>query len=144
MNIRKSSIILLLPLLLLSLFACENKRDNNGELGGNWQLLEWRDAQNKVVKDKTSRIFYSVHRTLFQFKNTDDYATNGYFLSYFQHTPDSLIFYHIVNYPTDTLATPEALAPYGVPESGRLHIDRLDADNMVLSEKDRVLVFRKY
>lgn len=142
MSLRKSSILLIL-LLLLTLFSCENKRDNNGDLGGNWQLLEWRDAQNQVVKDKTSRIFYAIHKNLFQFKDAA-YYTNGYYLSYFKHTPDSLIFYHIVNYPTDTLATPEALAPYGVPESGRLHIDRLDADNMVLSEKDRVLVFRKY
>lgn len=143
MSKRKSTILSLSVLLLITFFSCENKRDNNGDLGGNWQLLEWRDAQNQVVKDKTSGIFYGVHKTLFQFKD-GAYDTKGYFLSYFKHAPDSLIFYHIVNYPTDTLATPKALEYYGVPASGRFHIDRLDADNMVLSTKDRVLVFRKY
>ena len=72
------------------LCSCENKRDQNGDLGGMWQLLEWRNAQNQVVQDKSSRIFYSVQLQLIRLRN---YETDkgDYYQCYFRHTPDSLI-----------------------------------------------------
>ena len=36
------------------------------------------------------------------------------------------------------------LSKYGVPSSGSFHIDVLNGDEMVLSDPDNVLTFRKY
>lgn len=136
--------LLIVAMLCVALCSCENKRDRNGDLGGMWQLLEWRDAQNQVVKDKRSRIFYSVQLKLIRLR---DYHDSGdYYQCYFRHTPDSLIIYHPTLYSAkDSIVSLSDLSRYGVPADGKFRIQVLNSDRMVLSSADTLtLVFRKY
>ncbi len=136
-------VVLILGAVLL--VSCENKRDENGELGGMWQLLEWRNAQNKIVTDNRSRIFYSIQLKLIRLRNHND-ADGNYFQCYFRHTPDSLIIYHPTSYSAkDSLVSISDLARYGVPADGSFRIQVLNSERMVLSSADTLtLVFRKY
>lgn len=139
-----------LIVILASLFAltsCDRLTDNNGDLGGMWQLTSWltRNSEtgniDKPVADKTDNIYYSVHRTLFRFSKNS--ATN-YHLATFEHTASTLTFRNIVHFPSDDVCTAADLAKYGVPASGTFHIDVLNDDELVLSDPDNVLTFRKY
>lgn len=136
--------LLALILACLLLPSCENKRDNNGDLGGMWQMLEWRNADNQVVKDKRARIFYSVQLRLIRLR---DYNDGGdYYQCYFRHTPDSLVIYRPTLYSAkDSLVSLDRLARFGVPSDGAFRIQALNSDRMVLTSSDTLtLVFRKY
>ena len=137
-------LLIIAAMLSLTLCSCENKRDRNGDLGGMWQLLEWRDGENQVVKDKRSRIFYSVQLQLIRLR---DYHDQGdYYQCYFTHTPDSLVTYHPTLYSAkDSLVSLSDLSRFGVPADGRFRIQVLNEDRLVLSSADTLtLVFRKY
>ena len=137
-------LLIIAAMLSLSLCSCENKRDRNGDLGGMWQMLEWRDGENQVVKDKRSRIFYSVQLQLIRLR---DYHDQGdYYQCYFTHTPDSLVIYHPTLYSAkDSLVSLSDLSRFGVPADGRFRIQVLNEDRLVLSSADTLtLVFRKY
>ena len=136
--------ILTLILGIASLTACENKRDHNGDLGGMWQMVEWRDAQDRVMATKEDQIFYSVQLKLIEFRDHNDGTMGDYYLAYFRHTPDSLIIYRPVNYAKDSLVSLTDLARYGVPADGRFHIDALSDDMMILRSSAGTINFRKY
>lgn len=133
--------------LLCTLTSCESHRDNNGDLGGNWQLTRWetRNEQtgniDQVVCGTESKIFYAIHRDLFKFSNGNP---ANYHLSYFKNENHVLSFYNITHYPTDSLCTTVDLSKYGIPASGQLHIDKLDSECLVVSYTDNRLTFRKY
>lgn len=131
-------------LLLLTLSACDNKRDHNGDLGGMWQLTEWRSPDGTTLATKEDQIFYSVQLNLIRFRDYDDGTWGDYYLAYFRHTPDSLIVYRPVNYAKDSLVSLHDLARYGVPADGRFHIDALNGDMMILSSPSGTINFRKY
>ena len=131
-------------LLLLTLSACDNKRDHNGDLGGMWQLTEWRSPEGTTLATKADQIFYSVQLNLIRFRDYDDGTWGDYYLAYFRHTPDSLIVYRPVNYAKDSLVSLHDLARYGVPADGRFHIDALNGDMMILSSPSGTINFRKY
>ena len=131
-------------LLLLALSACDNKRDHNGDLGGMWQLTEWRSPEGTTLATKADQIFYSVQLNLIRFRDYDDGTWGDYYLAYFRHTPDSLIVYRPVNYAKDSLVSLQDLARYGVPANGRFHIDALNGDMMILSSPSGTINFRKY
>lgn len=131
-------------LLLLALSACDNKRDHNGDLGGMWQLTEWRSPEGTTLATKADQIFYSVQLNLIRFRDYDDGTWGDYYLAYFRHTPDSLIVYRPVNYAKDSLVSLHDLARYGVPANGRFHIDALNGDMMILSSPSGTINFRKY
>ena len=135
---------MLAVVLCPALLSCENKRDHNGDLGGMWQLLEWRDAQGQVVKDKYSRIFYSVQLQLIRLRDHNDHG--DYYQCYFRHTPDSLVIYRPTLYSAkDSLVDMSHLARFGVPSDGAFRIQVLNSDRMVLTSADTLtLVFRKY
>lgn len=129
---------------MLSFASCENKRDDNGDFGGMWQLTEWRDPSNNTIATNSSGIYYKVRKQLIQFQRLPGGQAN-FQSAYFRFTNDSLCIYHIVNYPSDTLCTPEILAPFGFPPNGRLHVDALSSKKMVLSSQETgTLHFRKY
>lgn len=131
-------------LLLLTLSACDNKRDHNGDLGGMWQLTEWRSPEGTTLATKADQIFYSVQLNLIRFRDYDDGTLGDYYLAYFRHTPDSLVVYRPVNYAKDSLVSLHDLARYGVPANGRFHIDALNGDMMILSSPSGTINFRKY
>ena len=68
-------------LILLALSACDNKRDHNGDLGGMWQLTEWRNPTGTTMATKDDRIFYSVQLKLIEFGGRPAF----YFYSKFKH-----------------------------------------------------------
>lgn len=131
---------------ILTLPSCEDFRDHNGDLGGMWQLTEWRSG-NEVIKTNKDSIYYSVHRELIQYSKTTS-TVNGYdhrYFSRFRHTPDSLIVCGDIAYAMDKRNCSLAdLKDFGVPADGRFHINRLDSDHLVLSYPNNTLVFRKY
>lgn len=140
----------ILALFLLALFSnCENKRDDSGTLGGMWQLVEWRNTDGSIVYDKPhTTIYYKIRSNLLMLQELPGESEN-YFLTYYHNTVDSIIInkpYKIVNNAElDTVLHPiEVLRKYGIPNNGRLHIDVLNSDKMVLSGEEGILRFRKY
>ena len=141
---------LIVPLLFLVLYTnCENKRDDSGTLGGMWQLVEWRNIDGSLAYDKPdTNIYYKIRSNLLMFQELpgEEYR---YFLTYYHQTADSFIIdqpYKIVKDVelNKTLYPIEVLRRYGIPANGRLHIDVLNSDKMVLSGEEGSLRFRKY
>ena len=131
-------LFLLLPLVLLTLLTgCDNKRDSS-DLAGQWQLLEWRDASDAVVRTKEDGIYYCFQLSLLELDPTR-YCK-------YQQTPDSLILQGAYKnrYNTDTPVAFSEFAHFGIPEDGRFGIDVLNDDDLVLSGKSGVLRFRRY
>lgn len=126
--------------------SCDNKRDVNGDLGGMWQLLKWENKEG-TVKTKEDKIYYCIQLNLIKFEDMSEIGSGFY--GYFHHSSDSLIIYRIVengnpSHPSDTLVSLEKLGKFGVPNDGRFHIDLLTSKNLILSNSNRVLTFRKY
>ncbi len=131
-------LFLLLPLVLLTLLTgCDNKRDSS-DLAGQWQLLEWRDASDAVVRTKEDGIYYCFQLSLLELDPTR-YCK-------YQQTPDSLILQGAYKnrYNTDTPVAFSEFAHFGIPQDGRFGIDALNDDDLVLSGKSGVLRFRRY
>ena len=131
-------LFLLLPLVLLTLLpGCDHTRDSS-DLAGQWQLLEWRDASDAVVRTKEDGIYYCFQLSLLELDPTR-YCK-------YQQTPDSLILQGAYKnrYNTDTPVAFSEFAHFGIPEDGRFGIDVLNDDDLVLSGKSGVLRFRRY
>lgn len=132
--------VLFLPFVL---FSCD-KEDDNGRLGGLWQMKEWKAVPSGEIKaTKEDRIFYSVQLDLMKFQKIGDTGSD-YFLSRFSHKGDSLIIGTVYSRPKDSIVSVSLLAPYGVPADGRFHIDHLSDHTLVLSSDSALLTFRKY
>lgn len=136
-------------LLLVLHTSCENKRDDSGSLGGMWQLVEWRNEDGSLAYDKPgTHIYYKVRNNLIQMQELPGEAEK-YFITYYHLEGEELVIsqpYTIVrDSELDTIQyTIDALHKYGIPGSGRLHIDELKSDKMVLSGEEGILRFRKY
>ena len=149
-TIKHFSLYSLVSLLLLVLSAsCESKRDDSGTLGGMWQLIEWRNTDGSVAYNKPdTTLYYKIRNNLLMLQELPG-ESESYFLTYYRQTADSIIInkpYKIVrDSERDTvLHSIEALSKYGIPADGRLHIDVLNSDKMVLSGEEGILRFRKY
>lgn len=140
-------IVALLSLFLYS--SCENKRDDSGTLGGMWQLVEWRNSDGSLAYDKPgTKIYYKIRNNILMLQELPG-ETETYFLTYYHLDDDYLVIkqpYTIVrDAELDTIPhTIEALHKYGIPSNGRLHIDVLESDKMVLIGEEGTLRFRKY
>ena len=140
-------IVALLSLFLYS--SCENKRDDSGTLGGMWQLVEWRNSDGSLAYDKPgTKIYYKIRNNILMLQELPG-ETETYFLTYYHLNDDYLVIkqpYTIVrDAELDTIPhTIEALHKYGIPSNGRLHIDVLESDKMVLTGDEGTLRFRKY
>lgn len=133
--------ILLLVLALAGVASCE-KMDDNGDLGGNWQLTSWqRLSDGSVVATNADSIFYTFQGKLMK---TQRMSQSDFFLATFRTTADSLVMLNIYASPYDSLVAPSALSAYGVSPSGRFHFDRLSSSRLVLSTETDRLTFRKY
>lgn len=135
----KLSILLLYATALVS---CD-KVDDNGDLGGMWQLTEWKNSTDgSIVATKQDAIFYSVQLDLMKFSRNNDIS--NYHLARFSHKGDSLFVGEVYARPNDNQVSIAELGKYGVPASGAFAIEELSAKNMVLRSKEAVLRFRKY
>lgn len=143
------SIVTLLLLVLHT--SCENKRDDSGTLGGMWQLLEWRATDNSIVyskpDDSNATIYYKVRNNLLMLQELPG-ESESYFLTYYQQAEGGIIINKdkiFNNAERDTVLHPIGdLKKYGIPNTGRLHIDVLTSEKMVLSGEEGTLRFRKY
>ncbi len=132
--------LFLITTVLCCLLSCENKRDHNGDLGGMWQLLEWR-KDTTVVATNEDGIYYHFQLKLMELRHLgDDY----YYLARFTHTHDSLIVDEVYSQPFDSIVSISDLKDFGVPADGRFHIDALSDSHMILSSEEGSMRFRKY
>ncbi|MCD8266463.1 MAG: lipocalin-like domain-containing protein [Prevotellaceae bacterium] len=129
-----------LAVLICLLASCENKRDTNGDLGGMWQLTEWRDTQDSVVATNEQRIYYSFQLQLMKIQRSGV----GTFLALFTHTPDSLFVDSVYSRPYDERVSFEDVSECGIPKDGKFRVDALSDSHLVLSSPEGTLTFRKY
>ena len=93
-------------------------------------------------------LYYKVRSNLLVLQELPG-GSDNYFLTYYHQAEGCIVIdqpYKIVNNAErDTVLHPiEDLKKYGVPNTGRLHIDVLTSDRMVLSGAEGTLLFRKY
>jgi len=154
MQIRKmkqiSSLAFFSILLTFIFSSCEDFHDDNGDLGGMWQMTQWYTRStggqiDSLVTTNEEGLYFSFHQRLVQLSKFKPENTNDRSLMFghFKHTSDSLFIYDVVKSNSEP-ALPEELAWFGIEQGGGFHIDTFTADKMVLSNKVNMLVFRKY
>lgn len=142
----KRWITTLMTVMTIVLCGCENKRDHSGALGGMWQLTEWRANDGAILnKEGEPIIYYSIRNNIIMLQKLPG-GNNDYYLAYFKQTIDSIIIdtAKIWHYPSSLYHPSTVLKKYGVPMSGRLHIDVLNSDNLAVDSEEGTLLFRKY
>lgn len=133
--------IFALFLLLLAVSSC-SKQDDNGDLGGNWQLLTWENkVDNTLVATNADGYYYTIHRQTLKLSKV---GQGNFLLADFRHEGDALVIVKLYRAPLDSPETFAALAEYGGDESGRFLIRALSSDRLVLESSTSVLTFRKY
>lgn len=123
----KKIILTLIGATLLT--ACQ-KEDKNGDLGGNWKLLQIEELNNNSVIDKRDEDrFWAIQLDLILIGNGK---------GRFQHIDDSLFVQMI--YKT------HQPAEYGLynQDNARYGIEHLSRKRMVLRCNDKELTFRKF
>ena len=120
--------------------ACESKRDDNGDLGGLWQLILRTDANGDTVATKGT-IYYYFQQDLMRVQRRN---FNEEYLARFSHQGNSLVVGAAYAMPYDNPVSKEKLAPFGIPADGQLHFDGLSDSRMQLSGPLGTLRFRKY
>ena len=139
---------------LFFICSCEDFRDHNGDLGGMWQLVEWKvlsdDKENAIIKaTNADGIYYSIHRNLIQFTHClpDAPLYQGYsdrILGYMEISGNQLVVKNIVYNYDDQFADNKKRAEYGIPEDGIYTILSISNKKLVLKYNDNTLTFRKY
>ncbi len=136
---RTHHIIISLLAILLTATGCD-KHDDNGDLGGMWQLTLWTDGQGDTLATNETDIYYYFQLRLMKVERKGD----TYYLARFNHSGDSLVVGEVYSQPFDSIVGIDLLAPYGVPADGRFHVDGLSSSHMQLSGGTGTLRFRKY
>lgn len=146
MKNRIYSYLILILLSLMFLFQSCDKMDKNGDLDGHWQMTDWRNnADNSVVADKSSQLFYTIQLELIQirYKTKEKYGC----VALFEHRNDSLILTKAFQQKANTdslLQDMSTLKKYGVSADGRFKIVSLSSDHMTLKNDEYTLKFLKY
>ncbi len=142
--------LFLLGLLCSVLSSCETSyADNNGVLGGMWQLESWNvtdeEGDTSVKATKEDGIYYSIQREFIQFSQTTK-DNNNYYRRMFGRMSCSAGKMVITNILTakNEPATLDDVSQYGVPADGVFVIESLSKERLVLSYKNNKLCFRKY
>lgn len=129
----------------IGLVSCD-KKDINGDLDGQWQLVRWENkADGNVVKDGPTYIYWTVKLQLIQIYDKTPSAAANSINSFceFQVKGDSLILTQAYKRPDDSKIPFADLQQYGVPSNGRMKIESMDSRNLVLSSTENKLYFRK-
>lgn len=155
---------ILVLLACIGCFSCENFRDNNGDLGGMWQLTQWRtrsssgqidslvanNDRDDVTLENKRKLFYCIHRDVFQVKDASTYFGTSYYCT-FSHTGQELTLGNLIGFDgkcyvdgEDANRTYEQFADFGIPADGHFHIDNLTDEQLTMSFTDNILLFRKY
>ncbi len=136
----------MLSILCATLFCACDKMDDNGELAGTWQLLEWNDLTTQTLKTEESRrIYVTVKLELIQFRHLDSEAKKiPLCLSRFHREGNHLRIGTTYKRPKDEQVPLTELAPYGVSPDGLFVIERLDDERLILKNSANRLTFRRY
>ena len=142
-NMFKQAIVALISVLL---FSCD-KVDCNGDLDGQWQMIEWTSPNGEFVGNNEMQIYYSFQLQMMGFQRLSA-TNNGRQRSSFDNQGSSIRIYDPIEYQGhghDKILSMDVLSRYGVPSDGMMKIEHLSPQKMVLSstEKGR-LTFRKY
>ena len=142
----KQYIIYILALVVASLSfqSCEFEASDNGDLDGNWQLMQIDTiATGGINKVKNQQLFYSVQMRLLCLKEYNAAAESNLFF-HFEQTNDSL---KLKSASSDgkPMYPVSSLRPYGinkVEESFKVML--LNSDRMQLRSDSLLLTFRKF
>lgn len=122
-------------ILLVSTLICCQKKDDNGDLGGFWKLIEIEEAGSAAPIDVAMESrFWGIQLDLLEIRITQ---TNKHYCR-FQHVEDSL-FVQTIDDDTD-------LRAFGIYDNSneRYEIVRLNRKSMILHSKYAKLTFRKF
>lgn len=149
---KRIAYIILTAFCISIVSACKNYRDDNGDLGGMWQLTMWQTESSSgmidsVVATNETGIYYSINRRIIQYfcssDNFNEYGTRVFGL--FRQTPDSLFLYNFTySAPYDSIPSDFVLRKYGINKDGAYRINTLTSSRMVLCDPQNILTFRKY
>ena len=137
---------LLLLFLLIAFTGCEKKWDQNGDLDGMWQLVEWKDKDGKVKATKEDMIFYSFQLQMASFRKQSEPI---FFIRTSMKMETELIrIYDPIIYKGnrhDEIQPMSILSAVGVPEDGIMRLQTLTGSKLVLrANNEDILTFRKY
>lgn len=132
----KHTLYIILGVLILA--SC-SKADDNGDLGGNWQL--------------TPEVYFSVYTDMAQWRDVSKGGAEKY-MSYFQQRGDSLILILSDGTPgmyrsdgsSDTPVTDAALIPSYIPMPSNFayKVVSLTSTELVLSAEGNEYILKKY
>ena len=148
-------LVLSLTLLLPLGFSCE-KNPENGDLDGQWQLMELRAKTDlskpdydSIVNKKDERIYWSFQLNLLMIRYIGVPGMND-FIARFDYGHDKLnIAPTYVHYrERDSLledSSTRILEPVGISGNGeKFQIKKLNSKSMILSNSVKQLSFRKF
>ncbi len=125
--------------LLLCLASCIDRRDDNGNLYGMWQLTAWTNAEGDTVRSKGEMYYYFDHSLM-----KLHLINQCYHLARFSHEPDTLRVTAAYAEPNDAPTDISELSIYGVPEDGIFVVEALTEDILILRSRYAYLAFRRY
>jgi|SRR5574344_50801 hypothetical protein len=130
---------------MLSLQSCNLETSDNGNLDGNWQLMEVDTlATGGVANVKNTQIFYSVQVRLINLRTYNDSTVKSNLYFHFENTGDSLKL-KTASGTGKIMYDVATIRPYGLnKEEESFKILSLDEDNMQLRSDLLVLKFRKF
>ena len=136
--------ILALVVASLSFQSCEFEASDNGDLDGNWQLMQVDTIATGGRNDvKSQQLFYSVQMKMICLNAYNTIAESNLFF-HFDHTGDSLKLKSASNdgkamYPVGLLR------PYGInKEEESFKVMLLNSERMQLRSDSLLLSFRKF
>ncbi|MBR4161438.1 MAG: lipocalin-like domain-containing protein [Bacteroidaceae bacterium] len=127
-------------------FSCD-KIDCNGDLDGQWQMIEWISPSGELVGNNEMQIYYSFQLQMMGFQRLSA-TNNGRQRSSFEIKGSVIRIYDPIEYKGnghDNILSMDVLSRYGVPLDGIMEIEHLSSQKMVLSSTEKgQLTFRKY
>lgn len=135
-----------IALIFVLFFSCD-KVDCNGDLDGQWQMIEWMSPNGEFVGNNEMHIYYSFQLQMMGFQRLSE-TNNGRQRSSFENQGYAIRIYDPIVYKGnghDSILPMNVLSRYGVPSDGIMKIEHLSSQKMVLSSTETgQLTFRKY
>ncbi len=130
---------------LLMLQSCELETSNNGNLDGNWQLMEIDTlATGGIANVKDYQMFYSVQMRLLNLRTYNNTSISSDLYFHFENTGDSLKLI-TASSKGEIMYKVSTIQPYGLnKEEESFKIISLDANYMQLRSDCLLLKFRKF
>lgn len=126
-------------------YSCD-KMDCNGDLDGQWQLIEWTSPTGDLIGGKEMQIYYNFQLQMVMFQKLSESTWQQ--RSSFEIQGCSIYIYNPIEYQGnghDKILPMDVLQKYGVPSDGIMKIEHLSTQKLILSNTQTgQLTFRKY